>query len=94
MHNVPLDTKQVILGMLFPDNVLASTEIKKWKTGDAKYKTYANIITKSIITQSTMLHKHKNTITQNKHKLKPGLVASCDIWPETGAGLFLKVTDR
>jgi len=33
---------------------------------------------------------HKNTITQYKHKkLKPGLVASYNIWPGNGDGLSL-----
>jgi len=39
MLNVSLDTKQVILGMLFPDNILASTEKKSEKPREAKYKT-------------------------------------------------------
>jgi len=37
-----------------------------------------------------MHQMHKNTITQYKHKkLKPGLVASYDIWPGNGDGLSL-----
>ena len=36
-------------------------------------------------------NQKKGTTTQNKHrKLKPGLVAFCDIWPGNGMGLFLK----
>ena len=62
MLNIPLHTKQVIPGIFFSDNLLTSTE-KKRKTAEAKYKTPANIITMSIITQSTMQHEHKNTIT-------------------------------
>ena len=37
----------------------------------------------------TFTNKQKCTITQNKHeKLKPGLVASYDISPGNGEGLF------
>jgi len=39
MLNVPLDTKQVISGTILPANLLASTEKKRWKPGEAKYKT-------------------------------------------------------
>jgi len=39
MINVPLDTKQAILGMHFPANLLTSTEKKSEKPWDAKYKT-------------------------------------------------------
>jgi len=39
MVNVPLDTKKVISGTLFPDTLLASTEKKVKKPGNAKYKT-------------------------------------------------------
>jgi len=39
MLNVPFDTKQVISGMLFPDNLLVNTEKKSEKPGEAKYKT-------------------------------------------------------
>jgi len=39
MLNVPFDTRQVISWMLFPDNLLASTEKKSEKQGEAKYKT-------------------------------------------------------
>jgi len=39
MLNVPLNTKQVILEMLFPANILASTKKKSEKPGDTKYKT-------------------------------------------------------
>jgi len=38
MLNVLLDTRQVISGNLFPDNLLAITE-KSEKPGDAQYKT-------------------------------------------------------
>jgi len=35
-------------------------------------------------------NQKKCTTTQNKHKkLKPGLVASYDIWPGNGVGLLL-----
>jgi len=37
----------------------------------------------------TFTNEKKCTTTQNKHKkLKPGLVASYDIRPENGEGLF------
>jgi len=39
---------------------------------------------------TTKEHIHqlkKSTTTQNKHKLKPGLVASYNIWPGNGEGL-------
>jgi len=37
----------------------------------------------------TFTNQKKCTTTQNKHqKLKPGLVASYDIWPGNGEGLF------
>jgi len=36
------------------------------------------------------VNQNKCTTTQNKHKkVKPGLVASYDIWPGNGEGLFL-----
>jgi len=38
MLNVPLETKQVISGTIFPDNLLTSTDKKSKKTGEAKYK--------------------------------------------------------
>jgi len=34
MPNIPLDTKQVILGMLFPASLLASTDKKNEKPGE------------------------------------------------------------
>jgi len=73
--NVPLDTKQVISGTRFPANLLASTG-KNEKPGDTKYKTYAYIITKSIITQSTMQQEHKNNPERglrSSHHLDPDL---------------------
>jgi len=39
MLNVPLDTKQVISGLLFSAILLASTEKKNEKPRKAKYKT-------------------------------------------------------
>ena len=83
MLNVPLDTKQVISGRLFPDNLLVSTEKNSKRNGDAKYKTQAITVTKSIITQSTKQQKHRNIIMQNKHnKLKTrfGRLLQCPSW--------------
>jgi len=38
----------------------------------------------------TFTNQEKRTTTQNKHKkLKPGLVASYDIWPGNGVHLLL-----
>jgi len=38
----------------------------------------------------TFTNQNKRTTTQNKHKkLKPGLVASYDIWSGNREGLFL-----
>jgi len=37
----------------------------------------------------TFTNQKKCTTTQDKHKkLKPGLVASYDVWPGNGEGLF------
>jgi len=36
----------------------------------------------------TLTNQKKRTTTQNKQKLKPGLVASYDIWSGNGEGLF------
>jgi len=35
------------------------------------------------------MDQKKCTATQNKHRNKPGLVASCDIWSVNGDSLFL-----
>ena len=57
----------------FPANLLATTEE-----------------TKSNITQENMHLEHKYTTTQNKHKkLKPGLLASCNIRTGNGVCLYL-----
>jgi len=55
---MPLDTKQVISGMLFPANLLANTE----KTKSKKKET----ITKNTINQPSIMQNL--TLTQNKHQ--------------------------
>jgi len=47
--------------------------------------------TKPNTTKANIHPQHKNTTTQNKHtKLKPGLVASYDLWPGNGAGTIIQ----
>jgi len=84
--------------MFFPDNLLASTQkkINKKKTGETITKKYD----KARIIQNTNYTSINNqpiimqniSLTQNEHKKTKelGLVASYDIRPGHGAGLFSK----
>ena len=71
---VPSDTKYVISQTFFPANLLVS-----WLTTE---KTKSNTI-------AANMHAQQN-ISQQKPKLKLGLVASYDIQPGNGTGLFWK----
>jgi len=69
----PLDTKQVISEM--SSKPISWLRMKKLNTIQQKH---------------TFTNQKKCITTQNKQKkLKPGLVASYDIWPGKGEGLFL-----
>jgi len=78
--------------MLFPANLLTSTEKTKSKPGETTSKIYNKPRLMQITKFTTMQNNHasgtKNTITQNKLKqLKPRFGR---LRPGNGAGLFAK----
>jgi len=47
--------------------------------------------TKPNVTKANIDLEHKNTITQNRQKLKPGVVTSYNLRPLNGAGYILEL---
>jgi len=81
------------LEILFPANHLACTEKTKSKSGEATTKMYNKprlIQRQKTRPQAIRLQEHEYTITHNEPRQKnnPDSVASYDVWPGNGAGLF------
>jgi len=78
--------------MLFVSNLLTSTEKTESKAGETTTEIYSKLrltrITKFTTTQNS--HASGTQKYYNSNKLSPGLVASYDLRPGNGAGLFSK----